>query len=89
MDQVRGILSLALNGQPIAPVAVEISHYEIEVPKLDERNLLALEIETPGAGPSSGASEEEWGVIALVVRTVETRTLSGCAGPLASSEEST
>jgi hypothetical protein len=71
MDQVEGILALALNGQPIAPVAAATCRYEIEVPDLAERNVLVLEIELPEPGPEPERHREEWGVIALVVRAVE------------------
>ena len=71
MDQVEGIVSLALNGQPIAPVAAATCRYEIEVPNLAERNVLDLEIELPEPGHNPRGRPEEWGVIALVVRGVE------------------
>jgi hypothetical protein len=69
MDQVEGILSLVLNGQPIALTAGATCRYEIELPNLDERNVLVLEIESPATGLDAEGRREEWGVIALVVRT--------------------
>jgi hypothetical protein len=71
MERVRGIRSIALNGQTIAPVAVETSRFEIEVTDLAERNVLTLEIELPEEGPDPAGSLQEWGDIAIVVRTVE------------------
>jgi len=71
MDQVEGIDSFVLNGQPIAPIATAACRYELEVPNLAERNVLVLEIELPEAGPDPAARRGEWGLIALVVRTIE------------------
>jgi hypothetical protein len=71
MERVRGIRALVLNGQHIAPGAVENSRFEIEIPDLADRNVLILEIELHEQGPSGSGSSEEWGVIALIVRTVE------------------
>jgi hypothetical protein len=71
MESVRGIRALVLNGQHVAPVAVEEARFEIEIPDLADRNVLSLEIELPEQGPDGSGSSEEWGMIALVVRTVE------------------
>jgi hypothetical protein len=71
LDQVEGILSLVLNDRPIALTAGAACRYEIEVPALAERNVLVLEIELPEAGCDPGDNREEWGMIALVVRSGE------------------
>ncbi len=84
MEQVTGTISLVLNGRPLAPVSAETSHYEIELTDLPERNTLVLEIERPDAGLSAVGTCENWGMIALVVRTVDLDTT-----PLASPKEST
>ncbi len=68
MDHVEGIVSLVLNGQAIVSIKAACSRYEFEVTNLAERNVLVLEIDLPEAGPGSKGREEEWGVIALVVR---------------------
>ena len=86
MDQVEGILSLVLNGQPIGRTAASISSYEIEVPDLAERNVLVLEIALPEPRPEVTGGREEWGVIALVVRTTD---LAIDARALASPKKST
>ena len=71
MDHVEGIRSLFLNGQPIAPMAAAIGCYELELPDLAERNVLVLEIVLPESRADLAGDRDEWGVIALVVRTVE------------------
>jgi hypothetical protein len=71
MDQVEGILFMSLNGQPVAPVSAHTGHYEIALGDLFERNTLVLEIEAPISNREPSASRPEWGIIALVVRTVE------------------
>jgi hypothetical protein len=69
MDQVEGILSLVLNGRPIALTGGAPCRYEIELPDLAERNVLALEVEVPEAEPIPAEQRKEWGVIALAIRS--------------------
>jgi hypothetical protein len=71
MDQVEGILSLTLNGQPISGVSPETSRYQVPLEGLSERNVLVVEVETPKLGANPGGGSGEWGMIALVVRTVD------------------
>ena len=69
MDQVEGLVSLSFNGDSIFPVLPETTRYEIELPPLAARNILVLEIElNDPAGETTGAGDE-WGQIALLVRT--------------------
>jgi hypothetical protein len=71
MDQVEGILSIVLNGEPIGPTAAATSCcHEIELPNLAERNVLVLELALPESRTDLAGSREEWGVIALVVRSI-------------------
>jgi hypothetical protein len=71
LDQVAGIDSLFLNGQPIAAVSPERTHYEIALDRALERNTLVLEIQRPAAGQGEPATAPEWGVIALVIRSID------------------
>jgi hypothetical protein len=71
MDQVGGILSLSLNGQSIAPISPTTCRYEIELGGLLERNELVLHVETRSRECEPAGISAEWGVISLVVRTVE------------------
>jgi hypothetical protein len=70
MDQVGGILALRLNGQPITPLAAATCRFEIELSNLLDRNVLVIEIEIPEPGDKSAGTPPDWGMIALVVRTV-------------------
>ena len=67
LEQVAGIDSLSLNGQPIAEISPERTRYEIPLDGAPERNTLVMELETSAAG--RGAAPE-WGLIALVIRPI-------------------
>jgi hypothetical protein len=69
MDQVPGVVALSLNGQSIFPVMPEITHYEIELSTLAERNVLVLEVDVRAPGGETTGAGDEWGTIALIVRT--------------------
>ncbi len=69
----QGVVALSLNGQSIFPVLPEITHYEIELPELAERNVLVLEIEMPEPVGKIDSPGDEWGMIALVVRRAPNR----------------
>jgi hypothetical protein len=71
MDRVEGILSLTVNGQPISGVSPETSRYEIALDCLSLRNVLVVEVETSEARAKPDGAGGEWGMIALVVRTVD------------------
>jgi hypothetical protein len=71
MDHVPGILSVDLNGHPIARSAALVSRYEIELAHLLDRNVLVLEIETPESRLGPAGNVAEWGMISLVIRPVE------------------
>jgi len=77
MDHVEGVLSLTLNGQPISGISAAASRYEVPLDCLSERNVLVAEIVTPEPGAKPGGASEEWGMIALVVRTVDPAENSG------------
>jgi hypothetical protein len=81
MDQVAGIVSLSLNGESIAKVSGESSHYEIELLGLLERNVLTLEIEIPAPTLEPFSKAEDWGIISLLVRTVEPTDDAAWHGP--------
>lgn len=66
LDQVAGLCSLRLNGQPLAQISPIASDYAIPLPALLDRNQLDLEVDVPAAA-SAAASGAEWGVISLVV----------------------
>jgi hypothetical protein len=70
MDHVPGIDALEFNGRSIAPVSPQLSSYRIELDDLAERNLLVLEVEPP-TNVKGGAGSEPWGVIALVISSVD------------------
>jgi hypothetical protein len=70
MDKVAGIRSATLNGQPLVLASGGATQYEISLPGLAERNVLVLEIETGEIGARPRDAELEWGLIALVVRTI-------------------
>jgi len=70
LDQVAGIRSMLLNGQPVAGVAPERSFYELQINHSRDRNLLVLEVERPLPGMESAGASAEWGIVALVVRPI-------------------
>jgi hypothetical protein len=69
LDQVPGIQSLLLNGQPLIPVSPEESRYEIELGILPAWNQLALEIEAPRSADPPEVPAPLWGVFALLIVT--------------------
>jgi hypothetical protein len=71
MEQVPGIRSLLLNGQPAARASPEASRYEIPLGALPERNHLVLEIEPPRSTDPASLAAPGWGEIALLIRTPE------------------
>jgi hypothetical protein len=71
MDQVCGIHAMSVNGQPVAGVSSAAAQYTLELHELAERNILTLEIETPPGGALPDGRSRDWGVIALVVRTID------------------
>jgi len=71
LDQVAGIYSILLNGQPVARVSPDRSQYEIQLEHGRDRNLLELELEPPLAGVDAAGPRAEWGLIALVIRPIE------------------
>jgi len=70
MEQVDGIVSLSLNGHPIALAAGLATAHEVELDGLSARNVLVLEVEAPEFQAANGRSQQEWGLIALVVRSL-------------------
>jgi hypothetical protein len=95
MEQVEGLLSLSLNGRPIALGPALSAGHEIELGELSNRNVLVLEVETPAFEAGPGGSRREWGNIALVARSVDSAAQPRVsaspppAGPLAEPGETT
>jgi len=81
LDQVAGIQSIVLNGQPIAGVCPEMSLHELQINHARDRNLLVLEMEPPLPGMESAGASAEWGIVALVVRPIEPAAGSPTASP--------
>jgi hypothetical protein len=71
LEQVAGTRSILLNGQPIALVAAATPQHTIKLGDLPERNALVLEIETPVHVVSAAGTVDDWGLISLIVRTIE------------------
>jgi hypothetical protein len=71
MDQVPGVRSLHLNGQPLAQISPERSRYDIPLPELLERNQLEIEVDVEEAALRSAPCGGDWGVISLVVRSTD------------------
>ena len=76
LDQVGGIDSVVLNGQAMAEVSPERTHYEIALDGALARNTLVLEVETAQAGTDEAGTAPEWGFIALVIRSIDTEAAS-------------
>jgi hypothetical protein len=79
LDQVGGMESLSLNGQRLADVSPEKTHYAIALDGARERNTLVLEIATPAAGPDERGVGPEWGLIVVVIRPIDDEAASGIA----------
>jgi hypothetical protein len=71
LEQIAGTRSILLNGQPLALVSVTTSRHTIRLGDLAERNVLVLEIETPAPVVSAAGIVDDWGMISLIVRTIE------------------
>jgi hypothetical protein len=64
LERVGGLASAQLNGREIARPAPGTTALEIPLTgPLPRRNLLVLDVDPPGAGPTAGP----WGVVALVI----------------------
>jgi hypothetical protein len=71
MDQVAGIHSLLLNGQPVAEVSPETTHYEFRIGPGPGRNVLVLDVEPPLPPSAAAQAPAEWGWIALVIQPID------------------
>jgi hypothetical protein len=71
MEQIAGTHSILLNAQPIALASATTSSHTIRLSDLAERNVLVLEIETPAPVVSAAGIVDDWGMISLIVRTIE------------------
>jgi hypothetical protein len=71
LEQIAGTRSILLNGQPIALVSATTPQHAIRLGDLAERNVLVLEIETPAPVVSAADIVDDWGMISLIVRTIE------------------
>jgi hypothetical protein len=69
LENAPGIQRLLLNGQSVPPPSPSDSRYEIPLDLAPDRNLLVLEVETPGTTDSEPASSKLWGEVAIVIRT--------------------
>jgi hypothetical protein len=67
LDRAHGAQSLELNGKALTVVSPEKSYYLIPLADIEERNVLAIEVET---GEAANA-EQDWGYFALVIRTID------------------
>ena len=66
LQQVPGIRSLEVNGQPAVPVSPGCTEYEIVLEGSGGHRWLVLEVETPD--PSDSPSPPpEWGDVSLVI----------------------
>jgi len=63
LEDVQGLRSAALNGRPLALESSSSGRFDVELPPLDERNVLALEVVVG----SPGGPEAPWGRIALAI----------------------
>jgi len=71
LDQVPGICSLRVNGQPLAPISPTSSRFEFPLAGLLDRNQLDLEVDIAAAGARSAGDGADWGVISLVIRSAD------------------
>jgi hypothetical protein len=71
MEHVVGVLSVTFNGQALVLASGDAAGHEILLPGLAERNVLVLEIDTSTLSAQPDGADQEWGMIALAVRTVE------------------
>jgi hypothetical protein len=71
MDQVAGIHSILLNGQPVAGVSPDMTRYEIGVDTRRDRNVLVLEMEPPATTARADELSLEWGSVALLIRPID------------------
>ncbi|MGO9468849.1 MAG: hypothetical protein ACLQIB_42925 [Isosphaeraceae bacterium] len=71
LDQVPGIRSLHVNGQPLAPISPASSQYEFPLAGLLDRNQIDVEVDIAAAGARSAAPGLDWGLISLVIGTAE------------------
>jgi hypothetical protein len=71
LDQVPGIRSLHLNGQPLVPIPPTSSRFEFPLAGLLDRNQLDLEVDIAAASARSAAVGADWGVISLVIRSAD------------------
>ncbi len=71
MDQVVGVRSLHLNGQPLAQISPTESRHDIRLPGLLDRNQLDIEVNVAAANAQSDNPGTEWGMISLVIRSTE------------------
>jgi hypothetical protein len=52
-------------------ISPEKSYYLIPLAEIEERNVLALEVETGEASNDSNDGERDWGHFALVIRSID------------------
>ena len=71
LDRARGIQSLLLNGKALTAISPQKSYYLIPLAEIEERNLLALEVETGEAANDGNHAEQDWGHFALVIRSID------------------
>jgi hypothetical protein len=71
LDRARGIQSLLLNGKALTAISPQKSYYLIPLAEIEERNLLAIEVETGEAANDSTDAEQDWGHFALVIRSID------------------
>ncbi len=71
LAQARGIHSLLLNGKAQSGVSASKSYYLIPLAEIDERNTLVLEVETAESAVGAGEGVQDWGQIAILVRSID------------------
>jgi hypothetical protein len=64
LEDVEGLRSAELNGEPLAIDVSSPGRIDVDLPPLDERNTLALEVVV---GESPGRPATPWGIVALSI----------------------
>jgi hypothetical protein len=64
LEDVEGLRSATLNGEPLAVGASPSGRIEVDLPPLDDRNALALDVEI---GVAAGGPSTPWGSVSLSI----------------------
>ena len=71
LDGAPGIQSLLLNGKTLTATASARSYYLIELPEIEERNTLVIEVDAGEWIRAAAHHTEDWGRIAILIRPID------------------